>query len=232
MKAEKESDARVERSNGGVAAAEPRPRLVGDWINPEDLAPVDEGVWTEGERGRLLDALLSFQGKWDDVAAAVGTKTREQCLQYFLQMPIEDPYLEDQVAEAALLRKEAIAREKTLGDSKVLGLASLLAATVGEGEEADEGGGRAARIYDGVARALVKSEGAGGESDGAEVKEFIDGVEDHAKWIGERVAAVKDMEKRLADEWVNVEAARKSLITERLALLQSIAPDKVQEIIQ
>lgn len=207
----------------------PRAKLVGDWINPEDLAPVEEGVWSEAEKGRLLDALLAFQGKWDDVAAAVGTKTREQCLQYFLQMPIEDPYLEDQITEAALLKREAVVREKTAGDSKAIGLATMLAATVGEAEETAPGAA-AARIYGAVERA-VKREAEEAE-DGEDLREFVKGVEEHSKWVEKKLKGVQDMEKKLADEWVSVEAARKSLITERLVLLQSIAPEKNQDVMQ
>ena len=212
-----------------IAEAPQKPRLVGDWINPRDLIPADRGTWSEAEKGRLLNALLAFQGKWEDVEKAVGTKTKEQCLQYFLEMPIEDPYLEDQITTVATLRRETALRKKLLeGGNKVLGLATLLAATVDETAEASKA---TASIYAAVDSALGRPAEEDSSSDADDLRAFINGVAEHSRMIDERLAAVQEKEKRLANEWTKVEIVRKSLVTERLALLQSMESEKPQDMV-
>ena len=51
--------------------------------------------WTDAELLLLLEALELFDEKWDSVADHVGTRTREECAMKFLQLEIEDPYLEE-----------------------------------------------------------------------------------------------------------------------------------------
>ncbi|RLM65591.1 SWI/SNF complex subunit SWI3D-like [Panicum miliaceum] len=51
--------------------------------------------WTDQETLLLLEALQIFQGKeWDEIAEHVATKTKEQCMLYFLQMPIFNSFLD------------------------------------------------------------------------------------------------------------------------------------------
>ncbi|XP_062184146.1 SWI/SNF complex subunit SWI3D-like [Phragmites australis] len=51
--------------------------------------------WTDQETLLLLEALEIFKAnKWDDIAEHVATKTKAQCMLYFLQMPILDCFLD------------------------------------------------------------------------------------------------------------------------------------------
>ncbi|KAF2135636.1 uncharacterized protein K452DRAFT_330123 [Aplosporella prunicola CBS 121167] len=50
--------------------------------------------WTDGETLRLLEALEMFDEDWNSVADYVGGRTREECVLKFLQLEIEDQYLE------------------------------------------------------------------------------------------------------------------------------------------
>nr|CAB3486391.1 unnamed protein product [Digitaria exilis] len=51
--------------------------------------------WTDQETLLLLEALEIFKGKeWDEIAEHVATKTKEQCMLYFLQMPNFDSFLD------------------------------------------------------------------------------------------------------------------------------------------
>ncbi|OQU81100.1 hypothetical protein SORBI_3006G008300 [Sorghum bicolor] len=51
--------------------------------------------WTDQEILLLLEALEIFKGKqWGEIAEHVATKTKEQCMLYFLQMPISEPFLD------------------------------------------------------------------------------------------------------------------------------------------
>jgi len=54
-----------------------------------------EAAWSDAETLLLLEGLEMFDENWDSVADHVGTRTREQCVMKFLQLEIEDKYLED-----------------------------------------------------------------------------------------------------------------------------------------
>jgi SWI/SNF related-matrix-associated actin-dependent regulator of chromatin subfamily C len=53
-----------------------------------------EDKWTEGEVLLLLEGLEEFDDDWNRVADHVQTRTREQCVMKFLQLEIEDKYIE------------------------------------------------------------------------------------------------------------------------------------------
>ncbi|KAG0330953.1 hypothetical protein BG004_001891 [Podila humilis] len=52
-----------------------------------------DDTWTDQETLLLLEGLEQFDDDWNMVADHVGTRSREQCILHFLQLPIEDPYL-------------------------------------------------------------------------------------------------------------------------------------------
>ncbi|RWV93391.1 hypothetical protein GW17_00044150 [Ensete ventricosum] len=52
------------------------------------------GSWTDQETLLLLEALELFGENWNEIAEHVATKTKAQCILHFLQMPIEDSFLQ------------------------------------------------------------------------------------------------------------------------------------------
>ena len=62
--------------------------------------PDAEDKWSEEETLLLLEGLEEFDDDWNRVADHVQTKTREQCVMKFLQLEIEDKYIEADVAPA------------------------------------------------------------------------------------------------------------------------------------
>ncbi|CBX99260.1 hypothetical protein IAQ61_000629 [Plenodomus lingam] len=64
------------------------------------LASETEEKWTEEETLLLLEGLEEFDDDWNRVADYVGTKTREQCVMKFLQLEIEDKYIEAELPES------------------------------------------------------------------------------------------------------------------------------------
>lgn len=50
--------------------------------------------WADDETLRLLEALEIWDDNWNEVAKFVGTRTKEQCVLKFLQLDIEDKYLD------------------------------------------------------------------------------------------------------------------------------------------
>ncbi|KAI9736086.1 MAG: hypothetical protein M1818_006262 [Claussenomyces sp. TS43310] len=58
-------------------------------IHPDRDAP-----WSDEEVLLLLEGLEKFDDSWADIADHVGTRTREECVVKFLQLEIEDKYLD------------------------------------------------------------------------------------------------------------------------------------------
>ncbi|KAK3671587.1 SWI/SNF and RSC complex subunit Ssr2 [Recurvomyces mirabilis] len=54
-----------------------------------------EAAWSDSELLLLLEGLEMFDDNWESVADHVASRTREQCVVKFLQLEIEDKYLED-----------------------------------------------------------------------------------------------------------------------------------------
>jgi SWI/SNF related-matrix-associated actin-dependent regulator of chromatin subfamily C len=72
-----------------------------DFVKVEQEIDSDgsEDNWTDQEVLLLLEALEVGDDDWNAVADQVGTKTREQCVMKFLQLEIEDKYLESDVPQ-------------------------------------------------------------------------------------------------------------------------------------
>ena len=74
-----------------------------DWINVKWNKIEDENYpgfaekeapWTDSELLLLLEGLEMFDDDWNSVSDHVGSRTREECVLKFLQLEIEDKYLE------------------------------------------------------------------------------------------------------------------------------------------
>ncbi|KAL8762206.1 MAG: hypothetical protein Q9184_001764 [Pyrenodesmia sp. 2 TL-2023] len=111
--------ARSGPSSTGSAAAKVKYDLCGDcfcngrkpdshqqWdfvkLEDEDYTTISdrEKPWTDAELLRLLEALELFDDNWDSIADHVESRTREECVLKFLQLEIEDNYLENNTHEA------------------------------------------------------------------------------------------------------------------------------------
>lgn len=56
--------------------------------------PDRDAPWDDGEVLLLLEGLEKFDESWAEIADHVGTRTREECVVKFLQLEIEDKYLD------------------------------------------------------------------------------------------------------------------------------------------
>ncbi|KAI9718533.1 MAG: hypothetical protein M1812_003984 [Candelaria pacifica] len=69
-----------------------------DFVKFEDTTysavPDRDASWNDAETLLLLEGLELFDDNWNSVADHVGTRTREDCVLKFLQLEIEDKYLE------------------------------------------------------------------------------------------------------------------------------------------
>jgi len=57
--------------------------------------PDRDAPWSDSELLLLLEALEMFDENWNSIADHVGTRTREECVLKFLQLDIEDNFLDD-----------------------------------------------------------------------------------------------------------------------------------------
>jgi SWI/SNF related-matrix-associated actin-dependent regulator of chromatin subfamily C len=85
--------------------------------NPEYAVGAEtEDKWSEEEVLLLLEGLEEFDDDWNRVADHVESKTREQCVMKFLQLEIEDKYIEADVAPT----ESAVPSRKFLRDLEYL----------------------------------------------------------------------------------------------------------------
>ncbi|OKL61735.1 hypothetical protein UA08_03070 [Talaromyces atroroseus] len=54
-----------------------------------------DAPWSDAELVLLLEGIENFDDNWEQIASHVGTRTREECVMKFLQLEIEDKYVED-----------------------------------------------------------------------------------------------------------------------------------------
>ena len=65
--------------------------------NPTYTAVLDrDAPWTDAEILRLLEGLERFDDDWGQIADHVETRTREECVLQFLQLDIEEKYLDSE----------------------------------------------------------------------------------------------------------------------------------------
>ncbi|SCU99580.1 LAME_0G03950g1_1 [Lachancea meyersii CBS 8951] len=55
--------------------------------------------WSKEDLEKLLQGLQKYKSDWQRVAHFVGNKTAEQCILRFLQLPIEDPFLQSRCSD-------------------------------------------------------------------------------------------------------------------------------------
>ncbi|SCU96063.1 LAFA_0G04038g1_1 [Lachancea sp. 'fantastica'] len=65
---------------------------------PNILDTVDKD-WSRENLQKLLQGVQKYKSDWQRVAHFVGNKTAEQCILRFLQLPIEDPFLQSNIGD-------------------------------------------------------------------------------------------------------------------------------------
>jgi len=96
--------------------------------NPAYSALSNESQWTDQETLLLLEGLELYEEDWSAIAEHVGTRTREQCVLRFLQLPIEDPYLETKQESLGPLQYSRV--PFTQADNPVMSVVAFLASLI------------------------------------------------------------------------------------------------------
>lgn len=87
-----------------------------------------DAPWTDQETLLLLEGLELYNEDWNKIADHVGTRTREQCVVRFLQLPIEDNYLEEKPEQLGPLQYNRT--PFTQADNPVMSVVAFLASIV------------------------------------------------------------------------------------------------------
>ena len=84
-----------------LGARHPKDHPPHEFVRLEDpnynTIPDRDAPWLDSELILLLEGLEMFDENWNSISDYVGTRTREECVMKFLQLEIEDKYLEDEV---------------------------------------------------------------------------------------------------------------------------------------
>ncbi|KAJ3160435.1 hypothetical protein HDU86_000769 [Geranomyces michiganensis] len=102
----------------------------GDFVKMEEKVAkhAAEQDWNEQETLLLLEGIELFDEDWSKVSDHVGTRTRDQCILKFLQLPIEDPYIGIKGTELGPLQFQRV--PFSAADNPVLSLTAFLASVV------------------------------------------------------------------------------------------------------
>ncbi|ORZ21266.1 hypothetical protein BCR42DRAFT_321156 [Absidia repens] len=84
-------------------------------------------TWRDQETLLLLEGIELYDDDWNAIAEHVGTRTREECLSHFLQLPIEEPYRSDQPSSNAIEHKRT---PFSHADNPVMSIIAFLASAV------------------------------------------------------------------------------------------------------
>ncbi|KAF8216271.1 Smarcc1 protein [Mycena galopus ATCC 62051] len=112
----------------------PSSMFSGDFVKLTAAAGAPSDDWTDQEVLLLLEGVEMFDDDWSRIEEYVGTRTAQQCIRKFLELPIEDPYLATE-ASMGPLRHGRIPFEQA--DNPVMSVVAFLAGVVGPGVAAD-----------------------------------------------------------------------------------------------
>ncbi|KAJ5953374.1 hypothetical protein N7454_000270 [Penicillium verhagenii] len=131
-----------------------------------------DAPWSDSELLLLLEALESFDDNWEQIANHVGTRTSEECVMQFLQLEIEDKYVEDLPELRSGPGREPISAT----ENPVLSVVAFLAQMADPAVAAAAAGRTVEEIRKELRNQLEKGVGKGKESVKAEDSMDVDTV--------------------------------------------------------
>lgn len=131
--------------------------------------------WTNQEILHLLEGVEMYDDDWSAIEEHVGTRSAQQCIRKFLELPIEDPYLEAE-SEAAQgpLRYARLPFEQA--DNPVMSVVAFLAGVMGPGVAAEAAKTALHELTDGdkTDKEDVADKEKGAEEGGSAQKDAVD----------------------------------------------------------
>ena len=90
--------------------------------------------WTDAETLRLLEGVEMYDDDWSEIERHVGSRSAQQCIRKFLQLPIEDQYIATE-GNTGPLRFARVPFEQA--DNPVMSVVAFLAGVIGPGVAAE-----------------------------------------------------------------------------------------------
>lgn len=191
--------------------------------------------WSDQEALKLLEGLEMYEEDWAKIAEHVGTRTREQCVLQFLQLPIEEAYLEPKAESLGPFQYARLPFSQA--DNPVLSVLAFLASAVSpgvaaaaskaaieelakkDGEEKGEDIQAAAAMALGAAAAKAQTLATYEER---ELQRLVNAcVEEQIRKMELKMRLFEEMEAALEAERDALEVERRKLLVERLELRSS-----------
>ncbi|KAJ3491310.1 hypothetical protein NLI96_g798 [Meripilus lineatus] len=125
-----------------------------------------EDDWTDQEVLLLLEGVEMYDDDWSAIEDHVGSRSAQQCIRKFLELPIEDPYIATEGSMGAL-RYARVPFEQA--DNPVMSVVAFLAGVVGPGVAAEAAKTALHNLTDGdkkVDGAAEKPSAEGGSKEG------------------------------------------------------------------
>lgn len=107
--------------------------------------------WSDGETLLLLEGIEMYDDDWALISEHVGTRSREQCIAHFLQLPIEDEYISaSREGDLGPLQYARLPFDRA--DNPVMSVVAFLASAVGPGVAAAAAQSAIHELTDGLRR--------------------------------------------------------------------------------
>ncbi|KIP12152.1 hypothetical protein PHLGIDRAFT_124325 [Phlebiopsis gigantea 11061_1 CR5-6] len=119
--------------------------------------------WTDQEVLRLLEGVEMYDDDWSEIERHVGSRSAQQCIRKFLQLPIEDPYIATE-GNTGPLRYARVPFEQA--DNPVMSVVAFLAGVVGPGVAAEAAKTALHELTDNDKKVGVEEEGTGAAKEG------------------------------------------------------------------
>jgi SWI/SNF related-matrix-associated actin-dependent regulator of chromatin subfamily C len=144
-----------------------------DFVKLEEPAystiPDRDAPWTDSETLLLLEGLEQFDENWAAVANHVGTRTREECVMKFLQLEIQDKYLEDEHDHASATMRALNGRDPiSQSENPVMSVVAFLAQMANPAVVAAAAGRSVEAMNNELIKELEKGMGGSGQEKGKE----------------------------------------------------------------
>ena len=162
----------------------------GDFVRVEDAAfrhASGGDDWSDAETLRLLEGLEMYEDDWSLVSLHVGTRSREQCITKFIQLPIQDPYL-DGAAQGDLGPLQYAPRDPAANgealvpfsqaENPVMSVVSMLASAVSPAVAAAAAQSALGELTDGLKRRIKEAAASGAEKPAEQAAEQQEQVGD------------------------------------------------------
>lgn len=165
----------------------------GDFVRLEDAAFKHPGSangasdddWSDEETLKLLEGLEMYEEDWGSIALHVGTRSREQCITKFIQLPIQDKYL-DGAAQSDLGPLKYAPRDATgkhtplvpfaQAENPVMSVVALLASAVSPAVASAAAQSALGELTDGIKKRIQEA-GKEGATDAMAVDEAPEAAE-------------------------------------------------------